>query len=191
MTELEAVNKILRYVGELPVPSSVIIDDLPDGHEAKTALEILTEVNKELQEPGWWFNLEKWSYPPVDGYITFPTTVISIKSTNTKDKYLVKGNQLYDVANQTKIFTTDVELTTVFEVGFEDLPSVFASLVVYEASKQLHIYLNGDITTLQNLEKLIYTQYIKVQKEHMSYKDYNLISGTGLIDRGTNPMPII
>lgn len=191
MTELEAVNRMLRFVGELPVPSSVIIDDLPDGHEAKTALEILTEMNREVQEPGWWFNVEEWNYPQVDGYITIPTTVITVKSTSDTTKYLVKGNQLYDVANQTKIFTNDVELTTIFEVGFEDLPSVFASLVMYEASKQLHIYLNGDATTLQNLEKLIYTQYVKVQKEHMSYKDYNLIKGTRLLDRGSNPSPLV
>ena len=190
MTELDAVNKMLRFVGELPVPTSVIINDLPDGHEAKTALELLEELNRELQETGWWFNTETWTYPQVDGYITLPTTVIAIKSTNTKDKYLIKDNQVYDIKNQTKLFSTDLELTTIFEISFEEVPATFATLVVYEASKQLHMYLNGDASIQKNLETLAYTQYLKVQKEHMSNKDYNLVSGTRLIDRDNNPIPL-
>lgn len=191
MTEIDAINRMLRYVGELPVPPTTVIDDLPDGHEAKEARNILVEMNRELQERGWWFNTEEWEYPQVDGYITIPVTVISVRSTNKRDKYLVKGNNLYDVENQTKIFTTNITLTTVFEEEFSELPDIFATYVVYVASKHLHTFLNGDSTVQQELDRTIYQQYVKVTKEDMSHKSYNLIKGSRLIDRSTNPSPLI
>jgi len=190
MTELDAVNKMLRFVGELPIPSSVIIDDLPEGHEAKDAKLVLAELNKELQEKGWWFNTEDWTYLQVEGYITIPTTVISVRSTNTSDKYLVKGNQLYDVAGQTKIFTNDVTLTTIFEESFTELPSIFATYVMYESAKQLHTFLNGDTSTQKDLDILIRKQFIKVEREDMSHKSYNLIKASRVIDRTTTPTPL-
>lgn len=190
MTQIDAINKMLRYVGELPVPTSVVISDLPDGHEAKDALTVLNEQNRELQETGWWFNKEDWDFPQVDGYITMPTTVISVKSTNKSDKYLLKGNQLYDVANQTKVFTNDVTLSTIFEVEFEDLPDIFSSYVVYEASKQLHTFLNGDESVKRELQDLINKQFVKVEKEDMVHKTYNLVKGSRVIDRSANPTPL-
>lgn len=190
MTITDAVNKCLRFIGELPVPTTVIIDDLPDGHEAKDAKLIIEELNRELQEKGWWFNTENWTFPQVGGYITIPTTVISVKSTNASDKYLVKGNQLYDVAGQTKIFTNDVELTTIFEEEFTELPDIFATYVMYESAKQLQINFNGDDTVKQELRELIQKQFIKVEREDMSHKDYNLITGSRIIDRTTNPTPL-
>lgn len=190
MTERDAINKILRYVGELPTPSDVIIDDLPDGHEAKTAKTILEETNRETQERGWWFNTEEWTFVPSDNYITIPNNVIYVKSTNATDKYLVKGNSLYDAVNQTKRFDRNVTLWTVFEEQFGEVPDIFANYIVYVASKYLHTFLNGDDGVQKELEKLIYNSYIKLDREDMSYKDYNLIKGTKLIDRDSNPTTI-
>ena len=190
MTEIDAVNKMLRYVGELPVPSSVIIGDLPDGHEAKDAQLILGELNRELQEKGWWFNSEDWTFPEVSGYITIPSIAISVRSTNKNDKYLVKGNQLYDVAGQTKIFTNDITLATVFEEKFTELPDIFATYVMYASARQLHTFLNGDSTVQRDLIDILNKQLIKVDKEDMSHKSYNLIKGSRVINRTTNPTPL-
>lgn len=191
MTEIDAVNKMLRKIGELPVPTDVIIDDLPDGHEAKEALLTLTELNRELQEQGYWFNQESWTFvPDTSNYITIPDNVISIKSTSANQKYRVDGGDLYSITDQTKIFTNSVELKTVFEVDFTDVPDVFASLVVYEASKDLHQFANGDSQTQKDLKEKIFKQSMKVDKEHMANKDYNLIKGSRVIDRTTNPTPL-
>lgn len=183
MIEIDSINKMLRYVGELPVPASIVIDELPEGHEAKEAKQILLEVNREAQEQGWWFNTEEWNYPQVLGYITIPNTVIAIKN----PLYLVKGGNLYDIANKTKIFEDDKELISVFDNEFEDVPNSFATLVTYLASKQLHTYLNGDQGVQAELDRLIFQQNIKVEKEHMANKSYNLMKTSRLIDRGSNP----
>lgn len=190
MTTLDAVNKMLRYIGELPVPTSVVIEDLPDGHEAKEALQILGEVSLEEQQLGWWFNTEEWIFLEVDGYITIPDNVISVKSTNKNDKYLVKDGQLYDVKRQSKLFTNDVTLKAVFEIDFDECPESFTSYVVYVASQQLHIYYNGDSLVQNDLANKISRQLVKLEREHMASKDYNLVKGTRLVDRGANPEPL-
>lgn len=188
MTQIDAINKMLRYVGELPPPSTVIIDNLPDGHEAKTAKTILQEASREAQKKGWWFNSEQWVFiPDNSGYITIPNIVISLRSTNVNNEYTIKGGDLYDVKQKTKIFTDKVTLDVVFESDFEDLPETFNDYVVYVAAKYLHTYLNADEITQKELLQLISTSYVEVQREHLRNKKYNAVKGTRLADRTVNP----
>lgn len=188
MTQIDAINKMLRYVGELPLPSTVIIDNLPDGHEAKTAKTILQEASREAQKKGWWFNSEQWVFiPDNSGYITIPNIIISLRSTNVNNEYTIKGGDLYDVKQKTKIFTDKVTLDVVFEVAFEDLPETFNDYVVYVAAKYLHTYLNADEITQKELLQLISTSYVEVQREHLRNKKYNAVKGTRLADRTVNP----
>lgn len=192
MTQIDSINRMLRYIGELPVPTTIVIDNLPEGHEARVAKTILSETSRELQEKGWWFNTEDWEFIPDDtGYITIPDSVISITPSTTREKYMVKGGDLYDVTNKTKIFTTNVTLKTVFESDFEDLPSSFATLTTYVASKHLHTYLNGDETTQKELENNIIVQTLKVEREDINNKNINFVRGSRLIDRTTNPSPLV
>lgn len=191
MTQIDAINKMLRYIGELPVPESVIIGDLEDGHEAKTALVILEEINRELQEQGWWFNREDWELvPETDGYIAIPFTAISFKPTSANENYRNDGGNLYDIDNKTKIFTNNVELRVVFEVTFEDTPATFASWCIYRSSQELHTYLNGDTGVDKKLERQIDKAMIKVEREDMANNRLNLITGSRLIDRTTIPTPL-
>lgn len=187
MTEIDAINRMLRYIGELPIPSDVVLDDLPEGHEALQARIILQETVREEQESRYWFNKQVVSYyPNSSGYITLPDNVISLQPTDNRN--LVKsGNDLYDVEEETKIFDEAVELDVLLEIPFDDLPDVFRTYVVLIAAKHLHTYLNGDETTQQELMTKIQLQTVKVQKEHMKQSKYNLIKGTRLIDRGGNP----
>lgn len=188
MTQIDAINKMLRYVGELPPPSTVIIDNLPDGHEAKTAKTILQEASREAQKKGWWFNSEQWVFiPDNSGYITIPNIIISLRSTNVNNEYTIKGGDLYDVKQKTKIFTDKVTLDVVFESDFEDLPETFNDYVVYVAAKYLHTYLNADEITQKELLQLISTSYVEVQREHLRNKKYNAVKGTRLADRTVNP----
>lgn len=185
MTEIDSINKMLRYVGELPVPISVVIDNLPDGHEAKTARIILGEQSRELQAKGWWFNKEVWKFIPDDGYITLAADVIEVSSTT--DEYLVKGGDLYDVDNKTKVFASAIELDTIFETPLEDLPDIFGNYVLYSASLELHSYLNSDSDTKQSITDSLNKSLISVSRENLKRSKVNLIKGTRLIDRSTNP----
>ena len=187
MTEFDAINRMLRYLGELPVPNDVAIDDLPEGHEAVMARIILNETVREEQEERWWFNSFTMTFiPNSDGYITMPRNIIEIVDT----QYLINGNDLYDVDNQTKVFTNNVELKILQEIAFEDLPQVFQTYVILIAAKHLHVYLNGDELTQKELTLKLQRQMIKLDKANMKQHKYNLITGSRLIDRSSNPTPV-
>jgi len=184
MTVIDGINRMLRYIGELPLPSSVAIDSLNDGHEAKTARTVLEETLREEQEEKWWFNTFTISYvPDTDGYITLPQNVIAYEGGDV----IIEGGNLYTVATMSPIFTDPVELVVRLELAFDTVPDIFRTYVILVAAKHLHIYLNGDETTQKALSTKVNLQRIKVEREHLKQSKFNLISGTRVVDRGTNP----
>ncbi len=188
MTEIDAINRMLRYIGELPIPSGVTIDSLPEGHEAIQARTILSETLREEQESKWWFNTFKISFvPDTDGYITMPPNVIAFENTD----YFMEGGNLYNREEMTGIFEDAVELPVRLEITFDNIPDIFRTFVVLTASKHLHVYLNGDETTQRELESKINLQRIKVEREHLKQSKFNLVRGNRLIDRATNPTALI
>ena len=189
MTEIDAINKMLRYLGELPIPNNVSLGDLPEGHEALIARQILGETSRELQEDRWWFNSIRMTFTPdTNGYIMMPPNFIGMYA---NDKYTLYGNDLYDKTQETKLFTSPVTLDVLLELNFSDLPQIVKTFIVLKASNQLHTSLNGDETTKQDLEKSIMEQGIKVNRENTRQLKTNLIRGNRLIDRGTNPSILV
>lgn len=189
MSILDAVNVMLRYIGELPVPTGVNIDDLSPDHEARRAKEILLETSTELQYDGLWFNKEEWDFvPDNNGNIAIPFNVLSIEGTS--QNVIQKDNQLYDLDNKTYIFDTTVTCNVVWDIPFDDLPQVMSSFVLYTASQKFQIYLQGDTATDKDLKEKIATFTLKVEKANMAKNNYNLVRGTRLIDRGSNPSSI-
>jgi hypothetical protein len=184
MTEIDAINRMLRYIGELPIPTGITVDGLPDGHEAKISREILSETLREEQENKLWFNTFKVSYiPDISGVITLPANVVAIED-NT---YFIEGGNLYTRKPVSSIFTNPVELTVRLEITFDNIPDIFRTYVVLIAAKHLHVYLNGDENTQRELETKVALQQIKLEREHLKQSKFNLIKGSRLIDRTTNP----
>jgi len=187
ITEIDAINRMLRYIGELPVPSAVTIDSLPEGHEAVYARTILEETTREEQEEKWWFNtFDIKLVPDSQGYLLLPNNVVAYEGLDA----FQEGGLLYDRESQSPIFTDPQDLTVRYEITFDNLPDVFRTYVVLVAARHLHTYLNGDESTQKELEQKINMQRVKVEREHLKQKKFNLVRGTRLIDRGGNPTPI-
>ena len=108
MTEIDAINRMLRYIGELPIPSNVTIDSLPEGHEAVQARTILAETLREEQENKFWFNTFTISFVPnTDGRITLPNNVVAFENI----EYFKEGGDLYTKETMSSVFTEAVELS--------------------------------------------------------------------------------
>jgi hypothetical protein len=188
MTEIDAINRMLRYIGELPIPSEVTIDSLPEGHEAVQARVILQETLREEQEEKWWFNTFTTNYiPDTEGYVTLPQNVIAFENTD----YFIEGGNLYTRDPVNGRFDDPVELTVRLEIAFDTIPDVFRTYVVLQAAKHLHVYLNGDENTQRELDNKVNIQRIKLEREHLKQSKFNLVKGNRLIDRGTNPTALI
>lgn len=190
MILLDAVNLCLRYIGEMPVPSTVDIDSLDELHEARIIRNELLTTSRELQTKGWWFNREPWEFIPnsVDSKIAVPVTVLTIKGTNAN--YVIRGGNLYDVEGNTFIFDGKVECLVIWELNFEELPQSFAQYVAYITAMDVQSFLRGDTATNERLRQKVAESYLVVQKEDLSYNQYNLIAGTRLVDRTTKPIGI-
>ena len=187
MTEIDAINRMLRYIGELPIPTGVTIDSLPEGHEAVISRTILEETLREEQENKWWFNSFTTRFvPDLDGRITLPNNVIAFEDTD----YIVEGGDLYRKEGLDGVFDDPVELDVRIEITFDNIPDVFRTFVVLTASKHLHVYLNGDETTQKELDNKVNLQRIKVEREHLKQSKFNLIRGGRVVDRATNPTAV-
>ena len=130
-TELSAVNSILGAIGQSPVTTLNF-----QNPEISFIYNILTEVNKDVQNEGWIFNIEK-HYPvspdDVTKRISIAANILRYDLTEgqtfrTQD--LVRRVQngityLYDTVNHTYEFEDDVELDIVSLYPYGDLPSVF------------------------------------------------------------------
>jgi len=187
MTEIDAINRMLRYIGELPIPTGVTIDGLAEGHEAKIARVILAETLREEQENKLWFNTFTIKYvPDVSGYIILPHNVIAFENND----YFEEGGNLYKRSTVSPIFTAPLELTVRLEISFDNIPDIFRTFVVLVAAKHLHVYLDGDASAQRELETKAALQQIKLEREHLKQAKFNLVRGTRLIDRDTNPTPL-
>lgn len=189
MLLIDGVNRVLRAIGEIAIPTGVDIDSLDPLHEAFQIRDIILEHSRDEQTSGWWFNEETWTFLPdgVTSKIGVPVIVLAIKGVSTV--VLIRGNNLYDVANQTLLFEDAVDAETVFELDFEETPQTFAQYVVFQAAIEAQWLFKGDKLADDKLETKAGIAFIRLEKEHMSNKGYNLITGRRLIDRGTNPTP--
>jgi len=132
MSELEALNMLLRLIGSSPVSS--VDTNHPD---VANAMACLTRNNKKAQKRGWWFNT---SYnvmysPDVAGNIIIPSQILSVLTTDVN--IVKRGTKLYN--NYTSSFTFSETVTVIREIRlleWEDLPSCMQEFIVYTAGAE-------------------------------------------------------
>ena len=134
-TELSAVNSILGAIGQSPVTTLNF-----DNPETSFIYNILTEVNKDVQNEGWHFNTEHHvkTSPDANKHITLPANTLRYTLnkglTDKSMDLVVRNSRLYDLVDHTDEFTGDIylDLTTLYE--FEDLPNVFQRYITYRSA---------------------------------------------------------
>ena len=125
--------------------------------EVSFIYNILTEVNKDVQNEGWVFNLEEKVTKTPDaetGYITIPANVLRYDlhdNLSKKTMNLTRRNgRLYDLVNHTDVFTATLYLDLVTLYAFEDLPNPFQRYITYRAAVRAATQLvsNGNLAQL-------------------------------------------
>ena len=134
-TELSAVNSILGAIGQSPVTTLNY-----ENPELSFIYNILTEVNKDVQNEGWHFNTEYHvkTTPDTDGYIYLPTNTLRYDLNGDYDyktqDLVIRNGRLYDLVDHTDVFTGDLYLDLVTLYAFEDLPNPFQRYITHRAS---------------------------------------------------------
>tara|TARA_B100001996_G_scaffold360246_1_gene326106 strand:+ start:1475 stop:2083 length:609 start_codon:yes stop_codon:yes gene_type:complete len=152
-TELSAVNSILGSIGQSPITTLNY-----NNPEVAFVYNILTEVNKDVQNEGWHFNTEHHVKltPDGNGYITLPAQTISYDITDSWDKtkdVVVRDGRLYDLVDHTDVFTNDLYVDIVRLYKLTDLPAVFQRYIAARASSRAAAQLVSNPRLVQMLQQ--------------------------------------
>ena len=168
-TELSAVNSILGAIGQSPITGSVANNANP---EVSFIYNILTEVNKDVQNEGWHFNTEYHVKvtPDVNKNITPPAKTLRYdlhEGIFDKTMDLVTRNgKLYDKVDHTDEFDGDLYLDVVTLYAFDDLPNVFQRYITYRAA----VRAAAQLVSNPNLVKLLSQDEAKTRAACMEYE---------------------
>ena len=153
-TELSAVNSILGAIGQSPVTTLNY-----ENPEISFIYNILTEVNKDVQNEGWHFNTEYHVKvtPDASNNITLPAKTLRYdfydEGNNKTRDVVVRDGKLYDLVNHTNEFTADAYLDVVTLYQFSDLPNPFQRYITYRAASRAATQLVSNPQLVQLLQQ--------------------------------------
>ena len=143
LTELEAVNIILRNDGEAPVASL----DESGFSEAAYAYAKLTEVTRQHQSRGWAYNTdyERKFTPDVSNEIVLPTNTLWVKPAYESQRLSIveRGRKLYDLENNTYEFNGPVYLDVCQMLEFTEMPTAMRDYVTIVAARRYQAQSTG------------------------------------------------
>jgi len=154
-TELSAVNSILGAIGQSPVTSLNFTNP-----EISFIYNILTEVNKDVQNEGWHFNTENHKKVTLtaDGNITLPTNTLRYDFhdglSNKVYDVVTRNGKLYDLVNHTDTWTKgDYYIDVVTLYGFADIPNPFQRYITYRSAVRAATQLVSNPNLVQLLKE--------------------------------------
>ena len=149
-TELEAINTILRMVGETPV-NSLAVQELAPGALAR---ELLKEVSRAVQSEGWYFNRQrdKVINPDAHGNLNVSIDTIAVYPSKyerwDENAYYITDNKIFDVNNDTFEFQASKQFNLIVLREFDKLPQEFKEYVTMLAGmRYAQSYSQSDILT--------------------------------------------
>lgn len=133
-SKLSAVNAMLSAVGEAPV--NTLSGQRP--LDVATAENVLDEVTLAVQAQGWDFNTDRNVTLQVNGdsEIDLPSDALVVVPENRwLNRVVPRGTRLYNLDDHNYTFTSDVVVTVVRELDFEDLPERAKQYITLRASR--------------------------------------------------------
>ena len=147
ITELDSVNILLAAVGEAAV-SSLETATTVDVTQAKN---LISNINREVQQKGWHFNTE-WDVVlslDSDSRIPLGTSVLSVYSPTklTTIRGRSGSSFLYDLDNNTFIWTTSInDAVTITLLDFEDIPQTARQYITTKAARVFQEEIIGQVS---------------------------------------------
>ena len=179
MTELEAVNIMLRSIAETPV-TAINEDTIED---AQMALDTLREISRNFQAEGWHFNTD-YDYPlSVDGNskIPYPTTAAHCDPMPSSGYDLVKrGGFFWDRYNKQFTFSgvTSIKFKIVWMFDFTDLPQLARNYIAMKATRKFAQDIMGDEATVSWTNADEQRAFAMFVADDLRRADLNMIDGS-------------
>lgn len=136
MTKLEAVNKVLRRIGQYSVAA---LDTGGFTAAAEAEREIDTQSENTQREENWLFNTRKKVLltRDVNGKLTPPANALFTTLDDTRFSVTVVGGFLFDTIGNTDVFGADQYASYRFLVTWNDIPGSVQNFIVQLAAEAL------------------------------------------------------
>lgn len=173
MTKLDAVNVCLSAMGQPKVT-----DLSGSAVDAEIASDIIDEVSREVQERGWHWNREYHTLPPNAGNeILVPANVVRIDSDRSDSgvNVTVRANKLYDIDNNTTLFTRPLNVCFVVYLDFMALPASAKNYIAKLAARRTQERLLGSTTLTQFQAEDLSRAHAEMVREDIKAGDYNAL----------------
>jgi len=177
-TELEAVNKVLRMMGEAPVNSLAGQFGL-----AKQAHDTLKETSRTIQSEGWSFNTDyERTLARTAGTneidLSSDISRVKIDPYEYPDNEVVqRGLKLYDRRKNTSVFTEDLKADVTYFLDWNDLPEHARQFIMTKAGRTLQEQILGSA----DLSKINITAEAEARSQFLEEEtnagDHNMIRG--------------
>ena len=177
-TELEAVNRVLRMMGEAPVNSLEGQFGL-----ARQAHDSLKETSRTVQAEGWSFNTDyERTLTRTAGTneieLSSDISRVKIDPYEYPDNEVVqRGLKLYDRRKNTSVFEEDLTADVTYILSWTDLPEHARQYIMIKAGRQLQDQILGsaDLTQI-NLTMEAEAKALFMEEENNA-GDHNMIRG--------------
>lgn len=166
-TKLDAVNLILRKLGEPPIGS--LDTQYPS---LDLILPALDESQRNLLTEGWWFN----TFEPVtlspdeNNRVTVPPDTLVFEPKDA-EQYLYSGLYIRRLDGSLEV-TEPVKGRRVANLPFEELPSMVRTAVVYNAARHVYASDVGIDDIYQGLTQAFADAYREMGATHTRQRNY-------------------
>ncbi|MCI4436671.1 MAG: hypothetical protein JHC33_07690 [Ignisphaera sp.] len=185
--KLGMVNQCLLSIGQRPLAEGTLLENLPLGSDGRIASDIVSNVMKEIQSKGWYFNtdLDYIFIPDSTNFIIVPPTLLRVDAGRSADRgiFILKGNRFYNRKTRDYTFTHSIKADAVWLMDYEQLPFLAFQYIALRAARLFQQKVLGatELTsaTMREEEEAL----ISFTREDMQYNDYNLVPKSILIRR--------
>lgn len=183
-TELQAVNQMLRGIGEQPFNTLANATTI----EANQAKKILGTVNRAIQTEGWHWNTEEDYTLSRNASNKFPLPANTLKmkpgSTSIGRNIIMRGDNgvltIYDKTDRTFVITDVSELLVdlVLLIEFESIPESARHYIAMKATRQFQDDFQGDSEdyTIKRTDEIAARALIDTDEAESA--GHNILTGT-------------
>ena len=149
-TRLEAVNMMLRSIGERQV--ATLVD--PTRGDVAAAISELDNSSRIVQEEGWNWNYEiRDLQRQSDNRIQVPSAALAVGIVGPigRDEVVARGSYFFNITDSTYTFDDDIKVELIIQLAFEDIPEPARQYIMARGARRLAQTRVGDQLLIQTL----------------------------------------
>ena len=158
-------------------PVSTLIND--GTNDTDLAQQILKAKRIEYLDEGKYFNVStKTLYPDDNGNILLASTTLNVDAVDHTRNVTPTGTRLYDLDNNTDVFTKEIKVIITSDMAFELIPHAWQRAIVAEASRDYQMLTAGDPAVDNYLAEQELKAKARARKAEASQRDSSWLDGT-------------